>query len=62
MKKPVSTIVTIFLIMIALLHVLRLLYQVNITVGDIDIPMWPSIFGSLVPAGLAVMLKKESNR
>lgn len=61
MKKPISLIVVIFMSLIAVLHLLRLVFQVDVMVGGEIIPQWASIFGSLVPAGLAVMLKRESD-
>ncbi|MEN8142632.1 MAG: hypothetical protein ABFQ82_03420 [Thermodesulfobacteriota bacterium] len=62
MKKPISLVVVIFLSLVAVLHLLRLMFQVDVTIGGAIIPQWASMFGSLAPAGLAVMLKRESSR
>jgi len=62
MEKPITTIVVIFLILISLLHVLRLVLQVPVTIGASNIPIWASIFGSVVPGALAVLLKRENTK
>ena len=61
MKKPISLLVVIFLSLVALLHLLRLAFQVDVTVGGAIIPQWASIFGCLVPGVLAITLRRESN-
>ncbi len=60
MKKPVSLIVMIFLISVGLLHLLRLIFQVHVTVGGNEIPLWISIFGTIVPIALGVVLRFEA--
>jgi hypothetical protein len=62
MKKPISMTVIIFLFIVAALHVLRLVLKIEVAVDGTLLPQWISIFGILVPAGLAVMLKRESSR
>ena len=62
MKKPATLTVVLFLFIIAALHLLRLLLKVEVAVEGTLVPQWLSIFGILVPAGLAVMLKRESRR
>ena len=62
MKKPIATAVTIFLLLIAARHVLRLVLKVEVVVDGTTVPQWFSIFGTLVPAGLALLLKRESSR
>jgi len=62
MSKPVTMIVVVFLFLVAILHLLRLLFQVEVTAGGIEIPQWVSIFGTLIPAGLATMLWSENKK
>ena len=62
MNRPVSTIVTTVLLIMSLLHVLRMVSQIPIIIGETDIPIWASIFGTLVPGALAILLRKESSR
>lgn len=61
MKKPISLIVVIFMSLIAVLHLLRLAFGVEVIVGGAIIPQWASILGCIVPGGLALMLKRESD-
>ena len=46
--------------LVAIAHLLRLLMGWTVTVDSWLVPMWVSVIGTLVPAGLAVMLWKES--
>jgi len=60
MRKPFTAITLALLGLIALLHVLRLLFQWPVTINGIDIPTWASILGAIVAAVLAVMVQRES--
>jgi len=60
--KPAALVATIFLDAIATLHLVRLLLQVQVTVGSYEIPMWVSILGVLGPGLLAVWLWIEQRR
>jgi uncharacterized membrane protein YbhN (UPF0104 family) len=57
--KPAVTVTLIFLSIVALLHLLRLLFSVGVTVDGTVVPMWASIFACLGPAALAVWLWLE---
>ena len=61
MNKPITMIVVIFLSLVAVMHLLRLSLGVEVIVGGAQIPQWASIFGSVVPGALALMLKRESD-
>lgn len=54
--KPAALAAALFLDAIATLHLVRLLFQVEITVGSYQIPMWFSVFGVLGPGLLAAWL------
>jgi Na+/proline symporter len=58
--KPVSVITTIFLVLVATLHLLRLFFKIEVIVAGNVLPMWVSIFGCFFPAGLAILLWRES--
>jgi len=60
--KPVTTIVAILLVAISIAHLLRLILQVDIVANVVNIPIWFSIFGCIVPAGLAFMLWRENRK
>lgn len=47
---------------IAIAHVLRLVFQVSITVGGVPIPMWASVIACIVPGLIVLMLLRESRK
>lgn len=58
--KPATTITVILLILIAIAHLLRLIFKVEIVANGITIPMWGSLLACIVPAVLAVMVWREN--
>ena len=60
--KPVTTVVTILLVGISVAHLVRIIFQVDIVVNGMYVPIWLSIFGCIVPAILALMLWRESRK
>ena len=58
--KPFTTIAAVIFAVIALVHVLRLLLDWEVTVSGMVIPMWASAAGLVIAAGLAVMLLREA--
>lgn len=58
--KPFTTATIVILALVAIVHVLRLLLGWSITINGTDIPMWASIVGFVLSAGLAVGLWRES--
>lgn len=58
--KPVTIISAIVFLLIAVAHLLRLIFHVQIIAGGITIPMWPSVLGCIITALLAVMLWREN--
>jgi Na+/proline symporter len=59
--KPATTITVILLILIAVAHLLRLIFHVEIVADGMTIPMWASVPACIVPAVLAVMVWRENN-
>jgi len=57
--KSAALMAVLFLSVVALLHVLRLIFQLQITVGSTEIPMWASVLAVIGPGALAVWLWKE---
>ncbi len=57
--KPAALVTTLFLSVVAALHLLRLLFQVQLAVAGTAIPMWASVLGVLGPGMLAVWLWRE---
>jgi hypothetical protein len=60
--KPAALIATLFLSAVAVLHVLRLVLQVQVTAGSVTVPMWPSVLAVLGPGALAVWLWREQRQ
>ena len=44
---------SIIFLLVAILHLLRLVEQWNVVIGGWDIPMWASVLGALVAAFLS---------
>ena len=60
--KPAVLFAVVFLSLVALLHLLRLLFQVPVTVGSTEIPLWASVLGIIGPGALAAWLCYEQKR
>lgn len=54
-----STLATVLLSIVAVLHLLRVIFGVEMTAGDVQIPLWISVFGFLVPGTIVVLLWRE---
>lgn len=59
MKTGSKLAITLFSL-VAIAHLLRLVYAMPVTVGDWDVPQLISLFGIIVPGGVAWMLWRES--
>ncbi|HEX9156464.1 MAG TPA: hypothetical protein VF827_00505 [Syntrophales bacterium] len=57
--KPFTTIAIAIYSLICLVHIVRLVVGLDITVGGWAIPLWVSVPGAIVTGGLAFMLWKE---
>lgn len=60
--KPVAMLVNIFLALIGLIHLIRLVFQIEVTWAGSVVPLWTSFFGFLVVTGLAIMLWRENRK
>ncbi len=60
--KPGTMVTTILLALVAVLHLGRLYYHVEVTVNGAVLPMWVSIFGFLFTGSLALLLWYENRR
>jgi hypothetical protein len=60
--RPAALLSGLFLCLVAMGHVLRLLFRVELIADGITIPMWPSFFAIVVPATLAVWLWRDQAR
>ncbi|MGD2129012.1 MAG: hypothetical protein PVJ33_07025 [Lysobacterales bacterium] len=55
-----SLLAAVLLSIVAVAHLLRLLFAVDIVVGGYVIPQWVSVGGVVLPGLIAMMLWKES--
>lgn len=60
--KPFTTIAIIVFSLVALMHLLRLLFGWGVVVNGFIIPVWVSILGFAIAAGLAFMLRREAQK
>lgn len=57
--KPVTSLVFFLLLMVSFAHLARLVLRIPVTVDGIEIPLWLSVLGFLVPLALALLLRRE---
>ncbi len=60
--KPFTTIAVIVFSLIAFMHLLRLFFSWEVTVNAMIVPLWVSMPGFVIAAGLAFMLWREMRR
>jgi hypothetical protein len=60
--KPASLLAVLVFSLVAIAHLLRLVFQTEVLVGGAIIPMWVSFLGLIVPGALAVALWREAPR
>ena len=62
MKKPFAMLAVLVFALVALAHLLRLVYGWEATINGAAVPMWASILALVVAGGLAVGLWRESRK
>ena len=60
--KPAALLITLLLSAIAVLHVLRLVFQVEVSIGGVVFPMWSSVMAALVVGALVLLLWREQRQ
>ncbi|MHB9024896.1 MAG: hypothetical protein ACYC7E_12095 [Armatimonadota bacterium] len=60
--KPATTLVVIVFFLVAIAHLLRLIFQTEVVINGVTIPLWVSIIGCIVPALLAVLVWREMKK
>jgi hypothetical protein len=58
--KPFTTLTVAFLVLIAVVQLVRFIFAWPITIEGTAVPVWASGFATVIAAGLATMLWKES--
>jgi hypothetical protein len=62
MNKPFTMLAVLVFVLVALLHLFRLVFGWEATINGASVPMWASILALMVSGGLAVMLWQESRK
>lgn len=57
--KPVSLVVVVLLLLVAVIHLFRVVFGVSVVIGSTTIPMWTSLIAAIVSAMLGVLLWRE---
>jgi len=60
--KPFTTIAAILFSLISAMHLLRLFFRWEVIANGARVPMWISVPGFVVTAGLALMLWREARK
>jgi tellurite resistance protein TehA-like permease len=60
--KPFTTIAIVIFSLVAVLHVLRLIFGWEVVINGLVMPMWASVVGTIVAGGLTVMVWRESRQ
>jgi hypothetical protein len=61
-SRPFTTMAAVLFALIAFTHLLRLLLGWEVTVNGMVVPKWVSVPGSVITAGLALMLWREGRK
>lgn len=62
MNKPFTMLAVLVFALLALVHILRLVFGWEATINGAAVPMWASGLGLVIAGGLAVMLWHESRK
>ncbi|MBI2508517.1 MAG: hypothetical protein HYV99_00455 [Betaproteobacteria bacterium] len=62
MNKPFTMVAILVFALVALLHLLRLIYGWEATINGAAIPMWASVLALVIAGGLAAGLWWESSK
>lgn len=60
--KTGSRLAMLLLLLVAIAHLLRLIFNMPITAGDWVVPQWVSVAGVIVPGGITWLLWKERSQ
>lgn len=60
--RPAASVAAIILAAVALAHAFRIVFHVQVVVGEVQVPMWTSVLAFMFAAVLAIALWRESRR
>ncbi len=58
--RPATTVATAFLSIVAVAHLLRVIFHVEVVAAGWTIPIWMSVVAIFFTGGLAIALARES--
>lgn len=61
-KNPFTRIASVIFGVLAMVHLLRVVFGVSVIIGGFALPLWVSILGFLIPCGFSIMLWREAGR
>ena len=62
MVKPFTRIAVVVFSLVALMHLLRLVFHWQVIVNNMIVPQWVSVPGFLIAGALAFMLMREAKK
>ena len=60
--KPYTKIASVDFAVVALLHLVRVIFNSQVSIDGLDIPIWVSIVGFIIPLLLSIGLWRESKQ
>lgn len=60
--KPATTLAVLFLSLVALAHLVRVVFRVGVDIGGVAVPLWMSGAAFVLCALLALALSREGRR
>lgn len=60
--RPAALVATVFLSVVAVAHLLRVLFHVEVVAAGRTIPIWMSVVALCFTGGLAIALARENRR
>ncbi len=58
--KPFTLVSSIVFVLVAIAHLLRVIFGWTVTIGSYQIPSWMSVVACVAAAVLAVMIRREA--
>ena len=62
MVKPFTRIAVVVFLLVAFMHLLRLLFHWQVIVNNMIVPQWVSVPGLVIAGALAFMLTREAKK
>lgn len=60
--KSITKLAALLLGLVAILHLLRVIFNIEMTIDNLNIPNWVSVLGFIIPGILSIGLWKEAKK